>query len=71
MNTNVDLSRAVWQKSSYSNGQGGDCVEIAGNLPGRVAVRDSKDRDGPVLVFSPAEWRAFAATVKAADIDLS
>jgi hypothetical protein len=40
-----DLSRAMWNKSSYSN-NGGACVEVATNLPGRVAVRDSKDRGG-------------------------
>lgn len=58
----VDLSRAVWRKSARSN-NGGDCVEVAGNLPGAVAVRDSKDPDGPVLVFTPAEWDAFVGGV--------
>jgi hypothetical protein len=71
MNTSGNLSRAVWRKSTFSNGQGGDCVEIAANLPGLVAVRDSKNPHGPVLVFSPADWRAFAAMVKAGDLDLS
>jgi hypothetical protein len=66
-----DLSRAVWGKSSYSNGQGGDCVEVARNLPGVVAVRDSKDPDGPALAFAPTEWEAFAAGVKAGEFDLS
>ena len=47
----IDLSLAVWRKSSYSNGSGGACVEVARNLPGIVAVRDSKDRQGPALVF--------------------
>ncbi len=60
----VDVSRAVWRKSSWSGGNG-NCVEVAANLPGVVAVRDSKDPDGPVLAFSPAVWRAFAAGVKA------
>lgn len=58
-----DLSCAVWRKSSRSNGHGGACVEVATNLPGAVAVRDSKDQGGPVLVFSQAEWRDFLATV--------
>jgi hypothetical protein len=66
----VDVSRATWRKSSRSGGNG-NCVEIAGNLPGVVAVRDSKDPAGPVLAFSPAEWRAFAAAVKAGEFDLS
>jgi Domain of unknown function (DUF397) len=62
--TSSDLSRAVWQKSTYSN-NGGACVELARNLPGIVAVRDSKDPDGPKLIFTTAEWRAFVRGVKA------
>ncbi len=54
------LDGAVWRKSSYS-GTHGNCVEVARNLPGIVAVRDSKDPDGPTLIVSPAEWRAFIA----------
>lgn len=42
-----------WRTSSYSGGNGGACVEVARNLPGIVAVRDSKDRTGPVLAFAP------------------
>jgi hypothetical protein len=67
----MDLSRADWRKASYSSTNGGACVEVAGNLPGIVAVRDSKDPDGPVLAFSLAEWRAFAAGVKTGGYDLS
>jgi len=65
------IGRAQWRKSSYSGGNGGACVEVASNLPGVVAVRDSKDRTGPVLVFSPAEWRTFAAAVKAGKLEHS
>lgn len=61
-----DLSRAVWQKSSRSGGNGGQCVEVARNLPGVVAVRDSKDPDAGVLVVSREEWRGFLADVEAA-----
>jgi hypothetical protein len=62
---NVDLSRAVWHKSTFSNGNGGACVEVARNLSGIVAVRDSKDRGtGPVLSFAKGEWSAFVAGVK-------
>ncbi|MFI7523104.1 DUF397 domain-containing protein [Micromonospora globbae] len=57
----MDLSRATWRKSSRSTNNGGACVEVADNLPGVVAVRDSKDRTGPVLTFTPASWRAFVA----------
>jgi hypothetical protein len=58
----VDLSRAVWRKSSRSN-NGGDCVEVALNLPGIVAVRDSKNPEGAVLVVSMAAWSEFLVSV--------
>jgi hypothetical protein len=53
-----------WRKSSYSGDNGGDCVEVAGNLPGVVAVRDSKDPAGPALVFTRDEWAEFMAAIK-------
>jgi hypothetical protein len=56
--TEIDFSCAEWHKSSYS-GQDGNCVEVARNLPGLVAVRDSKEPDGAKLVVSPETWRAF------------
>ncbi|MDO3701915.1 DUF397 domain-containing protein [Micromonospora sp. C28SCA-DRY-2] len=59
----MDLTSARWRKSSRSNGQGGNCVEVADNLPGVVAVRDSKDPAGPALTFDPDAWRAFIAGV--------
>ena len=58
----VDVSAARWRKSSRSGE--GDCVEVADNLPGLVAVRDSKDPDGPVLTFDRSQWRAFVAGVR-------
>jgi Domain of unknown function (DUF397) len=66
----MDLSRAEWRKASYSSTNGGACVEVAGNLPGLVAVRDSKDPSGPVLIFAPDEWQAFTAEVRAGQFDL-
>ena len=60
----VDLSRAAWQKSSYSGSNGGQCVEVARNLPGIVAVRDSKHPDGPSLAFTPGEWQVFIDGVR-------
>src|ERR1700704_4740725 len=51
-----------WRKSSYS-GNGGDCVEVA-NPDGAVAVRDTKNTQGPVLRFTPSAWRRFASQVK-------
>ena len=59
----MDLSRAEWRKASISNSNGGNCVEAA-SLPGIVAIRDSKDPDGPELVFPPAVWASFTAIVK-------
>jgi len=61
--TEIDLSRAEWQKSSYS-GQSGNCVEVARNLRGLVAVRDSRQPDGVELVVSQESWRAFISTVR-------
>jgi hypothetical protein len=60
----IDLSRAEWRKSSLSGGNGGQCVEVAQNLPAVVAVRDSKDRHGGTLVFSRATWAAFLDSVR-------
>ena len=65
------IDRAQWRKSTYSGSNGGGCVEIARNLPGIVAVRDSKDREGPVLTFTPAEWAAFTAGVRDGEFDLA
>lgn len=58
-----DLSGAKWRKSTRSGNQG-DCVEVADNLPGVVAVRDSKDPSGAVLTFTPSEWKAFVEGVR-------
>ncbi|MER7418968.1 DUF397 domain-containing protein [Micromonospora peucetia] len=57
----MDLSSAQWRKSTRSGASGGNCVEVADNLPGVVAVRDSKDPSGPALAFAPTAWRAFVA----------
>jgi hypothetical protein len=61
----MDLNGADWRKATRSTGNGGNCVEVASNLPRIVAVRDSKDPGGPALAFTPAEWRAFTAGLKA------
>ena len=54
-----------WLKSSYSGNGGSDCVEVARNVPGIVAVRDSKDPHGPVLTIESAGWREFITGVRA------
>jgi Domain of unknown function (DUF397) len=68
-----DLSRVTWRKSSYSNGTGGSCVEIAilaGAAGGHdIAVRDSKDPNGPALTFTAPEWRAFITAIKSHALD--
>jgi hypothetical protein len=57
-----DLSNARWHKSSYSNGEGGNCVEVADGVPGVVPVRDSKVPGGPVLLIGAAAWTEFIGT---------
>jgi len=59
----MDVSLAVWQKSSFSNSPQGDCIEVASNLDGIIALRDSKNPDGPVLLHTPHEWKNFLAGV--------
>jgi len=54
----LHLERAQWRKSSYSSANGA-CVEVARNLPGVVAVRDSRNPHGSTLIISSADWRAF------------
>ena len=67
----MDLNSAEWRKSSYSGGNGGDCVEVARNLPGVVALRDSKDPGGPVLVLTAGQWRAFLSGARDGEFDLA
>ena len=64
----MDLSRAKWRKSTRSDANG-QCVEWA-DLGNTVAVRDSKDPSGPVLVFTPGEWRSFVEGIKDGEGDL-
>jgi len=60
----TDLSTVAWRKSSYSNANGGDCVEVADGYPGIVPVRDSKDPQGPALTFTPTAWTTFIASIR-------
>ena len=63
----MDLSKVTWRKSARSGHDG--CVEVA-FADRRIAVRDSKDRKGPVLVFTPREWKAFVGGVRDGEFDI-
>ncbi len=64
----VDPSSADWRKSSRSGANG--CVEVA-FVDGKVAVRDSNDRPGPLLVFTATEWEAFVGGVRDGEFDIT
>jgi hypothetical protein len=67
-----DLTGVIWHVSTRSSGGGGNCVE-AGPLAdgsGRVAVRDSKDRGGAVILYSRAQWNSFLTGAKNGDFHL-
>ena len=66
----IDPVAATWQKSSFCNGAS-SCVEVAPLADGNVALRDGKEQDGPVLVFTPSEWAAFTAVVRDGEFDLT
>jgi Domain of unknown function (DUF397) len=61
----------VWRKASYSTSNGGECVEVASARPAAIAVRDSKDPDGPRLAFAPRGWDRFVTEVKTGTFGLS
>lgn len=66
----MDLTSARWRTSSYSGGNGGQCIQVAaltkrpGDLGVLCAIRDSKDPAGPVLVFRSRQWYAFTTAIK-------
>jgi hypothetical protein len=64
----ADIPYTAWRKSSYSNGTA-ECVEVAMTAP-VVAVRDTKDRGGPMLTFSLGDWRAFTTAVRHDEFDV-
>jgi hypothetical protein len=69
MTVSHDLTGAAWRKSSRSGGSG-QCVEVATNLEGIVAVRHSKRPDAEVIVYTAAEWQAFIGGAKDGEFDL-
>jgi hypothetical protein len=58
----MESTALKWRKSNYSGNGGANCVEVG--TADRVLVRDTKDRTGPVLRFSPEAWRRFTGQVK-------
>ncbi len=66
----IHTTAAAWRKSRFCNGASA-CVEVAPLADGNVALRDSKEQDGPVLVFTPEEWAAFTAGVREGEFDLA
>ena len=67
MEDQIELS---WRKASRSGNGGGSCVEVGTGLPGKVAVRDSKDREGPMLAVSGTAWSEFTEAIKHGEFDL-
>ncbi|GAA2998350.1 DUF397 domain-containing protein [Streptosporangium longisporum] len=68
MNAN-NHNDVIWKKSALSAASG-NCVEVARLDGGRVGVRDSKDRSGAVLLFTPGEWDSFVGGVKGGEFDM-
>jgi hypothetical protein len=68
MSAQDDLSRATWYKSKYS-GENGGCVAVTLLDDGSVALQDTKNPDGPVLVFHDFEWDNFIADAKDGGFD--
>ncbi|MFF5333730.1 DUF397 domain-containing protein [Streptomyces sp. NPDC013181] len=64
--TDYGLATSTWRKSTYSDGSGGNCLEVLDGIPHAVPVRDSKVTDGPAVVFGAAAWQTFVADVKTA-----
>ncbi|MEU7317345.1 DUF397 domain-containing protein [Streptomyces sp. NPDC007083] len=64
----LDLSAANWRKSSYSNPDGGECVEVSDDFATLVPVRDSKAPHGPVLTFPADGWSSFVSAVKVGEL---
>ncbi|MDH6706157.1 hypothetical protein P3T27_002880 [Kitasatospora sp. MAA19] len=62
----VDLASAQWVKSSYSN-NGGNCVEVSPGLTGLMPVRDSKDPQGPALLFPADAWQSFLSAIRSGE----
>ncbi|MGI5444330.1 DUF397 domain-containing protein [Streptomyces sp. CA-243310] len=62
------MSAACWRTSSYTNSDGGTCVEVADGVTGLVPVRDSKRADGPAVIVTAAAWVPFVRALKAGEL---
>jgi hypothetical protein len=65
----IELSAVSWRKSSYSNSDGGECVEVSDDFAAVVPVRDTKVLHGPALVFPAAGWGSFVSAIRAGRFD--
>jgi hypothetical protein len=65
--TDLECAGLIWRKAQLSTNDGA-CVEIASTV-GKIALRDSKDPHGPMLVYTPAEWNAFLDGAKKGEFD--
>ena len=65
----LDLSAVSWRKSSYSNSDGGECVEVSDDLDAVIPVRDSKNPNSPAVTFAADDWSAFVSAVKSGALD--
>lgn len=68
MTAHIDLSQVSWRKSSYSDANGGSCVEVADGFTTVLPVRDSKQPHGPVLTFNHTEWTAFVTALRSDEL---
>ncbi|MER6387658.1 DUF397 domain-containing protein [Streptomyces sp. NPDC001523] len=68
MERSVDLSNAIWRTSTYTNGDNGDCVEVADNVPGIIPVRDTKARRRPPVLVAASAWVPFVRALKAGEL---
>ncbi|MFD8324807.1 DUF397 domain-containing protein [Streptomyces lydicus] len=71
VSSDLVVPSATWTKSSYSGGDGGQCIEFSRALThphGLVPVRDSKDPHGPALIFLAGNWTAFVSAIKSGDL---
>ncbi|MEV6958106.1 DUF397 domain-containing protein [Streptomyces sp. NPDC051207] len=63
------LNAATWRKSSYSNSDGGACLEVSDDFGAVVSVRDSKQPCGPVITFRAGDWASFVSAVQRGALD--